>query len=264
MTSNSPAPVRFAIVTCTWNSIRFLRQAVESVQSQDYRNYEHVFVDGGSDDGTLELIMTVPGEVKVVKAVQGGIARAMNVGIEAATGDIIMHLHSDDYLAHPRALTRVSKVFQETGCDWMYGRTLSDVGGGWTPEAPHFPRYSYARLLRGNIIPHPATFVRRKLFVKGGLFDERLRFAMDYDMWLRLGRLAEPVQVPEFLSVFRAHDASATYANRMASFMEDHVVRKRYLPSNPIVQLNHALRYLKRRRELERQLAEKVPGLRSS
>jgi glycosyltransferase involved in cell wall biosynthesis len=238
--------------------MQFLSQTIDSVRSQNYRNYEHIFVDGGSGDGTLELISRVAGDVKLEEKVHGGIARAMNAGIEIADGDVILHLHSDDYLAHPRVLARVAKIFESKGCEWMYGRTMSDVGGGWAPETPQLADYSYARLLQGNIIPHPATFVRRRMFTRAGLFDETLRFAMDYDMWLRLGKLAEPVRIPEFLSVFRVHAGSATYANRMASFLEDHAVRKRYLSANPFTQLNHALRHLKRRRELTRFLASKA------
>lgn len=249
--------LRFSIVTCTRNSLPFLRQTIESLAVQEYRNFEHIFVDGKSTDGTLDVVKAVLGDTRLVEGIEGGIARAMNAGIATATGDVIAHLHSDDYFAHPRVLSRVAKIFVEKNCEWMYGRTLTDLGGGWAPETPHFPRYSYARLIQGDIIPHPATFVRRNLFARAGLFDETLRFAMDYDMWLRLGRLAEPVQVPEFLSVFRAHGNSATYANRMASFMEDYAVRKRYLSANPITRLNHALRHIRRRRWLTRSLTTK-------
>jgi len=69
-------------------------------------------------------------------------SRAMNAVFPVATGDVVLHLHSDDYLPHSRVLSRVEEVFRSSGCQWMYGRSLSDVGGGWTPEAKHFPRYS--------------------------------------------------------------------------------------------------------------------------
>jgi glycosyltransferase involved in cell wall biosynthesis len=253
--------LRVSIITTTWNRIGYLRDAVDSVRGQTYTNYEHVFVDGGSDDGTLQFVKSLPGDVFLLENIQGGISRAMNAGLRAASGDVILHLHSDDYLAHPRVLARVVKVFQNTGCQWMYGRALSDVGGGWAPEANHFPRYSYTRLLQGDIIPHAATFVRRSLFLESGYFDEALLYAMDYDMWLRMGKISDPVQVPEFLSVFRAHSGSATYSNRMDSLKEEYAVRRRYVSSNPLTRFNHALRHLKRRHELARFLATQKVSL---
>jgi hypothetical protein len=76
-------------------------------------------------------------------------------------------------------------------------------------------------------------------------------------MCLRLGKLAEPVQVPEFLAVYRIHAGSTSYANRMASFLDEREVGKRYLPANPFARLNHALRFFKRRLALERALRSK-------
>jgi glycosyltransferase involved in cell wall biosynthesis len=257
MTANFLQLLRFSIVTTTWNRIEFLRDAVESVRCQEYTNYEHVFVDGGSNDGTLEFIKGLAGNIKLVENIRGGIARAMNAGLGAVSGDVILYLNSDDYLAHPRVLRRVAGVFEKYACEWMYGRCLGDVGGGWAPETSTFPAYSYARLLQGNIIPHPATFVRRRFFERVGGFEETLRYALDYDLWLRMGKLADPIQVREFLAVFRAHPGSATHANPMASFLEDHAVRQKYLGRNPLARINHGLRYLRRKRFLERALRAK-------
>jgi len=103
-------------------------------------------------------------------------------------------------------------------------------------------------LIQGDIIPHPATYVRRQLYETAGVLDESLKYAMDYDMWLRLGRLAEPLQVQEFLSVYRAHSGSTTHANLLASLGDEYAVRKRYLPSNPVVRVDYALRHFRRRR----------------
>ncbi len=243
-------PLRFSIITCTRNSAEFLGDTLASVAAQTYRNFEHIFVDGSSTDGTLDMIAQVPGDVRVIDDAARGISHAMNAGILAARGDVILHLHSDDYLAHPRCLERVAKHFTERGCAWLFGRALSDYHGYWTPEVPVFYPYSYARLLKGNIIPHVATYVRRDLFERAGLFDERLRYAMDYELWLRLGRLEAPYQTREFLGVYRAHPGSTTHANRIASLTEEHEVRRAYLGGWSPARLLHELRYLKRRREL--------------
>lgn len=244
------AGLRFSIVTCTRNSAEFLGETLASVAIQTYRNFEHIFVDGGSTDGTLEMIAQVPGDVRVIQDAARGISHAMNAGILAARGDVILHLHSDDYLPHARTLERVAKHFAEQGCAWLFGRALSDHHGYWTPEVPVFYPYSYPRLLKGNIIPHVSTYVRRDLFERAGLFDERLRYAMDYELWLRLGRLEAPYQTREFLGVYRAHPGSTTHANRIASLTEEHQVRRAYLGNWSPARLLHEFRHLKRRREL--------------
>ena len=249
--------IKFSVVTTTWNRLALLRENVASVRSQEFPDLEQIFVDGGSTDGTLEWLRGLTGDVKILERVTGGIAPAMNAGLRVATGDVILHLHSDDYLPHSRVLRRVANIFLETGCDWMYGRCLTDLDGAWTPEANHFPDYDYQRLIQGDIIPHPATYVRRSLFRLAGEFDESLRYAMDYDMWLRMGKIAKPRQVKEFLAVFRLHAGSATHANKLASASDEHAVRKRYQSSSPLSRLNYELRFRKRLFEIKREIADK-------
>jgi glycosyltransferase involved in cell wall biosynthesis len=247
--------MKFSIITCTWNSAAYLRQSIESVEHQTYRDIEYIFVDGGSGDGTLDIINSVSIEKKVLHDVRGGVARAMNKGIEIAKGDVIVHLHSDDYFANERVLEHVFKAFSNNSASWLFGRCLSDINGTRVPEAFVVPSYSYMRLLKGNFIPHPATFIRRELFDKYGAFDTTLIYAMDYDQWLRLGSVAEPLQLHEHLSVFRRHAGSLSTANRIAALEEDYQVRLRYSSAAPWWHLYHYCHFLVRRMRVRRQLA---------
>lgn len=239
--------LRFSIITCTWNSATHLGQSMNSVLSQDWPEIEYIFVDGGSTDDTLEMIRSLPRPVTLIENVRGGISQAMNAGIAVATGDVIAHLHSDDYYAHPKVLSHVARALDETGAEWLFGRCLSDIGGKQVPEGYVVPRYSYRRLLKGNFIPHPATFVRKSLFDRAGPFDESIKYAMDYDLWLRLGRLADPVQLDEHLAAFRWHPGSLTSANRLASFEDDFAVRMKYAGKTPWSLAYHWAHYLVRR-----------------
>lgn len=245
----------FSIITCTWNSEPYLAQSIESVLAQDYPKIEYIFVDGGSTDGTLERIAAIPRKVKLLRDVSGGISRAMNAGIEVATGDVIAHLHSDDYYAHPLVLRHVAEALAKPGSEWCFGRCLSDIEGQRVSENYVVPHYSYRRLLKGNFIPHPATFVRKSLFDRAGVFDLSHKYAMDYDLWLRLGRLSDPLQLDEHLAVFRWHPGSLTSANRMASFEEDFAVRLSHASRLPWSRAYHWAHYLVRRRRLSRALA---------
>lgn len=248
----------FSIVTCTWNSERYLGQCIESVKAQEYPSREHIFVDGGSTDGTLGMIAAAYAKPKVVEGIRGGIARAMNEGITASTGEIVAHLHSDDYYLGPEVLTTVAETFETFGCDWVFGRIVSDVGGRLVPEPFLAPDYTYTALLRYNFIPHPATFVRRSLFERVGLFDESIRYAMDYDLWLRLGRISPPVQLRLPLAAFRRHAGSTTEANRLASHKDDFEVRMRYAGWSPVRRIEHVARYLVRKRRIAREVAASV------
>ena len=250
--------MKISVVTCTLNSEAHLEESIASVLAQDLPEIEHVFVDGGSSDRTLEMIHAIPRKATLIENVGGGISRAMNAGIEAATGDVIAHLHSDDYYAHPKVLSYVVSALTRANAAWLFGRCLTDIDGKVLPEGFAIPPYSYRRLLKGNFIPHPATFVRRSLFKQAGGFDERIKYAMDYDLWLRLGRLAQPVQLDEHLAVFRAHPGSLSTANRMASFEDDFAVRMKYANNTPWSLAYHWAHYLVRRRRISVALTGKI------
>lgn len=253
--------MKISVITCTWNSDAFLGESIASVLAQDHEDIEYIFVDGGSTDGTLDRIATIRRPVILLENVRGGISHAMNAGIAAATGDVIAHLHSDDYYAFNGVLSRVSAVLEEEKTSWAFGRCLSDIDGQRQTEGYVIPRYSYTRLLKGNFIPHPATFVRREMFQRAGNFDETIKYAMDYDMWLRLGKIAAPSQLDEHLSVFRRHDGSISTANKLASLADDYQVRMKHAPQSPWSRAYHLVHYLVRRRRVARALAAgAVPG----
>jgi glycosyltransferase involved in cell wall biosynthesis len=249
-------PLRFSIITCTWNSDRYLPRSIESVLSQDYSDIEYIFVDGGSTDGTIDLIHEIPRPVKYVTGIGGGISVAMNKGIEMATGDIVAHLHSDDYYLHNRVISRVAEIMSGSGAEWCFGRAMDDIAGEVRPEPWKVPHYSYRRLLKSNFIPHQSTFVRKRVFERLGMFDTHYRLAMDYDMWLRIGMDYEPVQVDEHLVVFRRHAGSASTANEMKGFEEDFGIRMKYVKKTPWNYLYHYAHYIVRRHRLRRKLAQ--------
>lgn len=217
--------INFSIITCTRNSMAYLPATIRSVQMQTCSDYEHIFVDGNSTDGTLEYIKELPGNVRLIENVAGGIARAMNEGIRAASGEVIAHMHSDDYYYSPDVFASVANALEQSGAQWVFGRIMSDIDNVVSPESYVVPRYSYKRFLQGNFIPHPATFIRRSVFEDLGVFSETLRYAMDYDLFLRIAKRYTPLQLDQHLAVFRRHDGSTTQANFMKSFEEDFRVR---------------------------------------
>ena len=239
----------FSIVTCTWNSEAYLGESIASVLAQNHPNIEYIFVDGGSEDSTLDMIRALKRPYRLIENVRGGVSRAMNEGIRAATGDVVAHLHSDDYYLHPNVLSTVARHLKETGRGWLFGRTMALINGKLRPDNYVSPRFSFDTLIKSNYIPHPATFVRRDLMLHAGCFDTNLKYAMDYDLWLRLARISEPVQLDEPLAAFREHEASLSSSTRtrLAAMAEDMNVRLKYANRNPVQRIEHYARYFVRR-----------------
>lgn len=247
------APV-FSIITCTLNSARWVDESIRSVLKQREVRIDYIFVDGGSTDGTLDKIRAIPRKITLIRDRCHGISDAMNAGIDAARGDIVAHLHSDDFYLHGDVLASVAHAFAESGRDWLFGRTMRAIHGELLAENYKAPRYSRHQLLRGNFIPHPATFARRELLQKAGGFDSRLRYAMDYDLWLRLSMMSEPLQVCLALTAFREHEGSLSTRHRMAAMEEDFAVRLQHTGLDPLQRLLHHARFYVRKKRVLRQL----------
>jgi glycosyltransferase involved in cell wall biosynthesis len=240
----------FSIVTCTWNSAATLADTLASVQRQTWREIEHIFVDGGSSDATLDMIAAYPGRKRVLHDVRGGISRAMNRGIDAASGEFVAHLHADDYYLGDDVLALVAERFASARAEWLFGTIQVLKDSALVAPGPLRP-FSFRALASGHAsVPHPAVFIRRRMFERVGMFDESLQYAMDIDLWLRLGRVALPATVDRPLAVFREHAGSVSSANKMAARREEFRVRRRYLGQAPLAFAIYCLRYLKRMHRL--------------
>lgn len=247
MLNNDPSHApSFSVVTCTWNSAATVRDTIHSVLAQQHAKVEHIFVDGGSDDGTLEIIQELCPTAIVLRNVKGGISRAMNAGIEAATGEVISHLHSDDYYADHDVLAVVADHMAD-GAAWAYGK-IDLLRGGVLVSADYPMRqFTLRRYAAGAAsVPHPATFVRREAFKTVGMFDETLKYAMDIDLWFRLGARYAPRQINRVLTVFREHPGSLSTANMLKARQEEWRVRRGYFRLAPLATLRFALRQARR------------------
>lgn len=250
----------FSIVTCTLNSEPWLAQSIASVQKQRDVEIDYIFVDGGSTDGTLDRIRALSRPYTLLENVGGGISRAMNAGIEVARGDVIAHLHSDDFYLREDVLQTVARHLVSSGRRWLFGRTMRCIDGRLLAEGYVAPRYSRRQLLRGNFIPHPATFVSRELMWRAGGFNSDYKYAMDYDLWLRLSCIAEPLQLDLPLAAFREHEGSLSTRERSAAMLEDLQVRLAHTGFHPLARCMHWARYLVRRQRARLAAARQSAG----
>jgi glycosyltransferase involved in cell wall biosynthesis len=239
-------PIKFSIVICTWDSISTLADTIRSVKLQDYPHIELIFVDGGSTDGTLKMIEESCPEAVVVRNIKGGVSCAMNAGIVAASGDVIAHLHSDDYYLEANILSRISSQLQANpSFQWIYGNILILQDGSLKiVDYPLLP-FTFRNFAAGRVwVPHPATFIRRTIFQEFGMFDVQLKYAMDIDLWFRLGQQHLPLQINAPLTVFREHIGSLSTANKSEARKEEWMVRRRYSTKAPFETAIFGLRLL--------------------
>lgn len=179
--------MRFSIITVTLNSERHLAECIGSVLSQEGAELEQILVDGGSTDGTLDIVRrfaAVDPRLRWISGPDDGIADAFNKGLALATGDLIGILNSDDAFA-PGALSRVAAAFAgHPECDVFHGdmeRFRDDTPLFVLKPAPVGENIWYEMPVN-----HPATFVTRRAYDRVGRFDASLGVAMDYDLVLRL------------------------------------------------------------------------------
>jgi glycosyltransferase involved in cell wall biosynthesis len=217
------------IVTPCLDASVTLPGALDSVRSQE-QGYpaavEHIVVDGGSTDGTLEILGAAEG-VSFISEPDRGLSDAVNKGFRRAQGEIVGWLNADDvYL--PGAFARIGEAFAaEPEALWATGRcTIIDGDGRQIRRAVSaykdffLRRYSFPLLLVQNFVCCPSTFVRRRAMDEVGLLDERFRYSMDYDLWLRLGRRAPPVVVDHPIAAFRMAEGSLSMTGFEAQFRE--------------------------------------------
>jgi glycosyltransferase involved in cell wall biosynthesis len=193
--------MKFSIVTATKNSEQFLQENIDSVKTQTFRDFEHIFIDGNSTDRTIEIIeeyqKEFPEKVRVYQFPPEGISHAMNKGIEKSQGEYIDHLHADDSLYDKNVLKDVDNFLKESNMpDWIYGLAhITEENGetvGVYPNKPwlyHHDSDSFLgkHLLRlTNFIPHQTVFIKKDVFERYGKFDEKLSSKMDPDLWLRI------------------------------------------------------------------------------
>jgi len=211
-----------SIVTCTYNSDKYLEKALLSVQNQKYENIEHIINDSYSTDNTLAIIQNYIESnkerysIKLTHCEPRGVANALNVATENATGDIIHYLHSDDYYFADDALQKVAQYFiHDPELMWLTGNYLVEVKGRIIsiPQT-YLLRINPEKALSGmNIISHENTFMKRETVKKYGGFSEGKNEVVEYRLWLNLIRDHKPLILDDQFTVFIIHSGSTSTGN---------------------------------------------------
>lgn len=201
-----------SIITPSYNQSRFLEQTMRSVLEQDYPNIEYIVMDGASTDGSLEVIQRYQHKLSYWESVPDkGQTDAINKGFARATGDILAWLNSDDLLLPGAVSAAVKQLQSHPEVGMVYGDTIFVNADGEKIGKFAAAQTDLKRLQRGYVhIPQQASFFRVDLWRKVGPLDPTFYFAMDYDLWVRLARLAPLLYVPELWACFRLHGDTKT------------------------------------------------------
>lgn len=219
-----PAQPLVSIVTPSFNQADFLEETIQSVLGQTYPRVEYIIVDGGSSDGSVEIVKKYEGRIASwVSEPDKGQTDAINKGFAKAKGDILAWINSDDAYAAPHAVAEAVNFLVENpdaamvyaDCDFIdeEGNVIGKFAARQT---------DYKKLRRGYVhIPQQTMFFRAEYWRKVGPLDPSFYFAMDYDLWVRIAKIAPIKYLPgKTWANFRIHASSKTNVNDARGWKE--------------------------------------------
>lgn len=180
--------MKVSIITAVYNNRETIEQCITSVAGQNYENVEHIVIDGGSTDGSLEIIKQYQSGFSFWTSEKDkGVYHALNRGIESATGDVIGFLHADDIYADKNVIDWVVSGILNYNVESCYGdllyisrRNINKTVRQWTSRP-----YSEGLFQKGWMPPHPTFFVKKDVYIKYGNFNTDFKIAADYELMLR-------------------------------------------------------------------------------
>ncbi len=242
-----PLPTLTVITPCL-NAAPTLAATLTSVRAQGYPGLEHIVVDGGSTDGTVELLRAAPG-IRWISEPDRGLSHALNKGIAMAQGEVIGELNADD-VYEPGALAAVGAALRDSADSmWLTGycRIIDAEGREIRRPVTAYKNwllrhYSLGLYLTHNFVSAPATFFRREALADASGFDERYRISVDYDLQLRIARRHDPIVVQRHLAAFRMADGSLSMSGFCTQFSEHAEQARRHGEGHRVaVALNQAI-----------------------
>lgn len=241
---------KISIVTPSYNKVNYIAATLQSIIDQRYPDLEVLIQDGKSTDGTVDIIKRFarkyPKIFKWVSERDNGQVDAINTGLKKASGEVLAYLNADDVF-YKGALLKVGKIFAENPhCLWVtgYGDIINDKGktiSSWVTKYKNFilRLNSYQALLAINFITQPSTFLSKKAYRKYGPFTGTRKYVMEYDLWLRLGKVEMPYVLQGTLSSFRltADNISSVSSRELLSI--DYKLAQNYTKNSIILFLHN-------------------------
>ena len=197
---------KVSIVTPSLNQAQYIEENILSILSQGYPNIEHIIIDGGSTDGTIDILKKYDHLIWVSEPDRGQ-TDAINKGLNISTGEIWAYLNSDDFYEKGAIHRAVNYIQNNPKVDMVYSNCYR-LEHGIKKRYLSVPfNYGYLLYLK-HLIPQQTVFIRKRVLNKVGSFDTDLFLTMDLEMWLRIGQDHTIRYVNDFFATFRIHDAA--------------------------------------------------------
>jgi len=219
--------LQVSIITAVKNRASTLGACLRSVQSQTWRDIEHIVIDGGSTDGTLGVLAAGRAHLaKLICEPDSGVYDALNKGLREASGDIVGVMHADDEFATDHTVELVARAFEDPSVQAVYGDLVyvsrddpSRIVRYWRAGG-----YTRQQLAHGWMPPHPTFYVRSDIYRRFGGFDTRYKIAADYENMLRIlwGGGIQAAYIPEVLVRMRTGGISNQFMNLFLKSREDY------------------------------------------
>jgi glycosyltransferase involved in cell wall biosynthesis len=206
--------LRVSIVTPSYNQAAFLEQTIQSVLMQEYPDLEYFVIDGGSQDGSVEIIHKYADRLAGwVSEKDSGQADAINKGFARATGDVIAWVNSDDYYLPGAVAAAVRFLEEHAECGMVYGDVVSVDESGAPMNVMTFGEWGFEDLMQFEILGQPGVFLRRRVLEEVGYLDPSYHMMLDHHLWLRMAQAAPMGYVPERWAAARFHPAAKNLAH---------------------------------------------------
>ena len=180
--------LKVSIITVVRNNKETVKNAIDSVLGQTYKNIEHIVVDGASTDGTVEIVRSYGDKIsQFISEPDSGLYSAMNKGISLATGDVIGILNSDDFYIDDKVIQRVVKEFEEKNVDSVYADLVYVEPKNLNKTVRYYDssKFNPSKFSYGWMPAHPTFFVKKDTYEKHGVFRTDLKIAADFDILIR-------------------------------------------------------------------------------
>ncbi len=198
-----------SIITPSYNQVEFLEATIQSVLAQDYPNLEYIIVDGGSTDGSVEIIKKYADQLSwwVSEADQGQ-ADAINKGFRRAAGAVVAWLNSDDLYLPGAIHEAVAEIQHDPDLAMVFGDAITIDSQGQPINKLAFGDWGLTELLRYHIICQPAVFMRRSAIEQAGYLNDNFHYMLDHHLWLRIASLGQIKHLPSLWAAARHHPAA--------------------------------------------------------
>ncbi|MEZ4938555.1 MAG: glycosyltransferase family 2 protein [Crocinitomicaceae bacterium] len=224
--------MKISIITIAYNSEETIEDTIKSVIDQDYSEIEYIIIDGGSKDGTLDIVERYKDQIAIiVSEPDKGIYDAMNKGVQRATGELVGILNSDDIYAHKQVLSKVVDKIQEEKADALYADLVyvdredtDKITRKWISGT-----YKSGQFKKGWMPPHPTFFIRRDWYTKFGMYSTELKISADYECMLRMihKNHAKLAYLNEVITKMRVGgESNVSIKNRIKANKEDRLAWK--------------------------------------